>query len=347
MKTKFVTGDLTAYKRLWQGIPGIEVSKGGRVFVSLYSGGVTEQAGNFAMLLCSDGGEFKPIAVADQGPDGRAYDPCLWIDPLGRLWFIWSVQPENRVEYALLNDPDGDLTAWSEVKTLGFDVMLNKPIVTQNGDWLFPCAVWKNGLLSCGWGADGNPAGSHVFVSRDQGGSFSLLGTAIARDRHYDEHMLVEHPDGSLSMYIRTKYGIAVSESADGTSWTEGVDAGLGGPNSRFYIGRLQSGALLLVNHHRFVGRNNLTAMVSDDEGRTWTGHLLLDERSPVSYPDVKQTGDGKIYIVYDRERGAHYREGVDYSGAAREILCACVTEEDIRKGHGGSLKNIVSKLVL
>ena len=347
MKTKLITGDLSAYVRNWQGIPGIEVTKGGRKFVSLYSGGITEGAGNFAMLLYSDGGEFTPIAVADQGPDGRAYDPCLWIDPLDRLWFIWSVQPENRVEFAILENPDGDLTAWSEIRTLGFDVMLNKPIVAQNGDWLFPCAVWKPGLLSCGWGADGNPDGSHVFVSRDQGKTFSLLGTAIAPNRHYDEHMLIQHPDGTFSMYIRTVHGIAVATSPDGINWTQGVDAGLGGPNSRFYIGRLQSGALLLINHRHFVHRNNLTAMISDDEGETWSKGLLLDERKQVSYPDVKQAADGSIYIVYDRERGAHYSENVDYTNAAREILYAKVTEEDIRAGTGGSLKNIVSKLIL
>ena len=347
MKTKFVTGDLSSYVRNWQGIPGIEVTKGGRKFVSLYSGGITESAGNFAMLLYSDGDEFTPIAVADQGPEGRAYDPCLWIDPLDRLWFIWSVQPENRIEFVILENPDDDLTAWSEIRTLGFDVMLNKPIVAQNGDWLFPCAVWKDGLLSQGWGADGNPDGSHVFVSRDQGQTFSLLGTAIAPDRHYDEHMLIQHPDGTFSMYIRTRYGIAVATSPDGITWTKGADAGLGGPNSRFYIGRLQSGALLLVNHRHFCGRNNLTAMISDDEGQTWNKGLLLDERSQVSYPDVKQAKDGSIYIVYDRERGAHYNPNVDYTNAAREILYAKVTEDEIRAGCGGSLKNIASKLIL
>lgn len=343
MKTRLVTGDLRVYARKWQGIPGVEVSKGGRLFVSLYSGGLVEGAGNFAMVLC-DG---NPIVVADQGPQGRAYDPCLWIDPLGRLWFIWAVQPENRVEFSILEDPDGDLTAWSPVRALGFDVMLNKPIVAQNGDWLFPCAVWKDGLLACGWGADGNVTGSHVFVSKDQGQSFSLLGTATVPDRHYDEHMLIQHPDGSFSMYIRTRYGIAVSKSPDCVNWTVGADAGLGGPNSRFYIGRLRSGALLLVNHKHFTGRSHLTAMISDDEGKTWSEGLLLDERTQISYPDATQAADGRIYIVYDRERGAHYNKDVDYTNSAREILYACITEQDIRNGHGGSLKNVVSKLVL
>ncbi len=356
MKTQFITGQAlapyTAPNRMWQGIPGIEVTKGGRIFYCAYSGGITEGAGNFAFLLCStDGGKsFRELAVADPGPEGRTFDPTLWIDPLGRLWFIWSTAPQNRVEFARLDDPDGDLNAWSEVKKLGFDIMLNKPIVAKNGDWLFPCAVWKDGLLSCGWGNDGNPVGSHVFVSRDQGESFALLGTAFAKDRWFDEHMLLEQLDGSLSMFIRTRYGIAKAVSTDGgATWSEGVDAGLGGPNSRFYIGRLQSGNLLLVNHRHFVGRNNLTAMLSEDDGKTWPYALLLDERTPVSYPDVSQTPDGTIYIAYDFQRGAHYHPNTDYTNHARALLYARVTEEDIRAGEliskSGSLKNTASIL--
>ena len=33
----------TSVKRMWQGIPGIERTKGGRLFATWYSGGVTEQ----------------------------------------------------------------------------------------------------------------------------------------------------------------------------------------------------------------------------------------------------------------------------------------------------------------
>lgn len=355
MKTTFITDGLENYStpnRMWQGIPGIEVSRGGRIFISAYSGGITEGAGNFAFLLCSsDGGKtFTEIAVADPGAEARAFDPALWIDPLGRLWFIWAVQPENRVEFARLDDPDGDLRQWSAVRTLGFDIMLNKPIVADNGDWLFPCAVWKDGLLSCGWGNDGNPVGSHVFVSRDQGESFSLLGTAIATDRWYDEHMLLQQLDGSLSMFIRTCYGIARSVSTDGgITWSQGVDAGLGGPNSRFYIGRLRSGNLLLVNHYRFAGRNNLTALLSEDDGKTWPYHLLLDERKPVSYPDVKEADDGMIYIAYDYQRGAHYNKNTDYTNSERALLYARITEADIRAGklvnESSALKIIANKL--
>ena len=32
--------------RVWQGIPSIEITKKGRIFITFYSGGVTEQIGN-------------------------------------------------------------------------------------------------------------------------------------------------------------------------------------------------------------------------------------------------------------------------------------------------------------
>lgn len=341
--------------RKWQGIPSIERTAKGRIFACWYSGGLTEQMGNYSLLVYSDdGGEHftPPVAVADVGETGRAYDPTLWIDPLGRLWFFWSVMPNNRVEFVRCDDPDAEALVWSEVRTLGWDVMLNKPIVTKNGDWLFPCAVWKKGMLSCGLGAEDNPTGSHVFLSRDKGETFERIGTAHAKDGWYDEHMLLEKQDGSLEMYIRSKYGVAVSESRDGgITWTPACDSGFGGPNSRFHIKRLSSGNILLVNHHRFTGRSHMTAMISRDDGKTFEGYLLLDGRTDVSYPDAVEGSDGYIYIIYDRERGALYHADRDYSKAAREILMAKVTEADILAGEvrdaGSRLKMIVNKIVL
>lgn len=352
-KTTLRTHDSAARK--WQGIPSIERTAKGRIFACWYSGGVTEQMGNYSLLVYSDdGGETftPPVAVADVGEAGRAYDPTLWIDPRGRLWFFWSVMPNNRVEFALCEDPDAEVLVWSEIRVLGSDVMLNKPIVTKSGDWLFPVAVWKKGLLSCGLGSEGNPVGSHVFRSRDEGETFEKIGTAEARDGWYDEHMLLEKDDGSLEMYIRTKYGVAVCASRDGgASWSTPYDCGFGGPNSRFHVKKLRSGRVLLVNHYRFSGRSHLTAMLSDDDGKTYPHRLLIDGRSNVSYPDAVEGEDGYIYIVYDRERGAQYHPEIDYSSSAREILMAKITEEDIRLGEvrseGSRLRMIVDKIVL
>jgi hypothetical protein len=341
-------------KRTWQGIPGIERTKNGRIFVTFYSGGISEQRGNYALLVKSDNGGksfSEPIAVSYLGEDARAYDPTLWIDPLGRLWFIWSVIPNNRVEFAICNDPDADTLVWEPVRTLGFDIMLNKPTVLKNGDWLFPCAVWEPTYANRKtWEPVGHPSGAHVFVSRDKGKTFSLLGTATGEGRSFDEHMILEQKDGTLAMYLRMKYGVGISKSHDGgNTWTEIRDSDLKGPCSRIHIRRLRSGRVLLINHYNYTGRNNLTALLSEDDGKSFPYSLLLDERDNVSYPDVTEGKDGYLYVAYDRERGAQYRENTDYSNHAREILMAKLTEADIISGTlvspESQLKTVVSRL--
>ena len=42
------------HTRVWQGIPSIEKTKGGRLFATFYSGDVKENAGNYCVLLQSD-----------------------------------------------------------------------------------------------------------------------------------------------------------------------------------------------------------------------------------------------------------------------------------------------------
>ena len=89
--------------------------------------------------------------------------------------------------------------------------------------------------------------------------------------------------------------------------------------------------------------------MLSEDEGATWKGFLLLDGRSNVSYPDVKEADDGFLYIIYDRERGARYSRDIDYSAYEKAILMAKVTEVDILAGElvteGSKLRMTVTKL--
>lgn len=119
-----------AENRIWQGIPSVEVSNKGRIFVSFYSGETKEEIGNFSLVIYSDDGEhFSDPIVAAYLDDHRCYDPCLWIDPLGRLWFSWSVCPNDAVYASICNDPDAETLIWSPPFMVGHDVMMNKPIV--------------------------------------------------------------------------------------------------------------------------------------------------------------------------------------------------------------------------
>lgn len=340
--------------RVWQGIPGIVHTKGGRTFVSLYSGDVKETYGNFAVLLMSNGHtDFEHVAVVKKEGQFRVFDPVLWIDPMGRLWFIWNVMPGEQVMASVCDDPDAEVLQWSEPKEIGRGIMMNKPIVLSTGEWIFPIAIWLLDIYTefrkAGLRED-DEAGSYVYKTSDCGKTFQRLGMANIRKRSFDEHMVYEQRNGVLKMLVRTTYGIGAAYSYDrGKNWSKGENSGLGGPCSRFYINRLKSGRLLLINHHNFKGRNNLTAFLSDDDGKTWPYSLLLDERKQVSYPDAMEADDGFIYIVYDRERGCFKENMVDVYASAREILTCRIKEEDIMAGHlvteGAFLKNVVSKL--
>lgn len=342
-----------AEHRVWQGIPSIEITKKGRIFSTFYSGGIKEELDNYVMLVMSENGvDFtEPIAVAYK-ENHRCFDPCVWIDPIGRLWFTWSMIPDHGTYAVICDNPDSDKLEWSDVIFIGHDVMMNKPTVLSTGEWLFPLAVWKDGIrvLSSEYDTKEYERGSFVYKTIDNGKTFEKLGSSDVENRSFDEHMVLELRDGRLAMFVRTFYGIGVSYSFDnGKTWSIGQDSGLGGPSSRFFIKRLDSGRVLLVNHDSTNERNNLTAFLSEDDCKTWKYKLLLDERINVSYPDATVGNDGYIYITYDRERGALMKSLDEAYAAAREILYAKITEADILAGRlispESKLKCIISKL--
>lgn len=356
----FFTDKMTLEKygtdyRLWQGIPSIAVTPKGRVFICFYSGGLKEEIGNFVVLIKSDDGNSysEPIAVCEK--EGcRCFDPCLWIDPLQRLWLIWTCLPgEDEGAYAVICDnPDADELRWSEPFLIGYNVMMNKPTVLTTGEWLFPIAVWTEQfrrLFPKTFSVE-RETGAFVYKTVDNGKTFQKMGGVNLLNRSFDEHMILEKTNGNLVMYVRTVYGIGISYSFDrGLTWSKGEDSGIEGPSSRFHIKRLKSGRVLLINHYNFVGRNNLYALLSEDEGKTWKYKLLLDERNNVSYPDAFVTDDGVIHITYDRERGGFLNSLDDVYNEAREILYARITEADIIAGNlvdsNSRLKVVVSKL--
>ena len=344
----------TITKHIWCGIPSIEVTKKGRTFLTFYSGGTIEWFGNYVLLIKSDDGvNFSdPIAVCYAGEDHRCFDPCLWIDPLGRLWFTWSKNPDAGLFAAICEDPDADEIVFGEEFFIGNNVMMNKPTVLSTGEWAFPIAVWHPEVTQAfplKRNATAEP-GAYAYITADQGKTFRKSTAADVKNRCFDEHMFLELENGVLRVFVRTNNGIGACDSYDGgLHWGKSFDTGYGGPNSRFHIRRQPSGRILLINHDNFKGRNNLTAMLSEDDGKTFPYKLLLDERDNVSYPDSVTTPDGKIHITYDHERGNYRANLQDALSQSREILTACITEEDIINGsivsEGSYLKRVCYKL--
>jgi len=337
-------------ERVFQGIPGIEVTSNGTVYYTFYTGTDGEHPGNFVLVYRTTidklgSLEQKPyLAVVPTTPDVRCFDEVLWIDPQGRLWLFWAQSWGNEKTHidgrfgtwaAVCDDPDEDEPKFSEPRRIANGIMMNKPCVTKDGDWLLPCAIWAG--FDSYYSADlADEKFSNVYRSRDNGETFELIGRSDWDKRSIDEHMITELKDGTLLMLIRGR-GIGRSVSRDGgVTWEETGDSGIPGPGSRFHIRRLPSGAHLLLSNVSEKERNNLAAQLSYDDCKTWTKPFIFDERMNVSYPDAA-VHNGRIYIIYDRERYAD-----------EEVLMACITEADILYGDfvtpGSKTKVLINK---
>jgi hypothetical protein len=317
--------------RLWQGIPSIERTARGRLWATWYGGPIIEGQrgeGNHAVLVTSedDGKTWsKPVAVFDAPAffNGITLDPHLWIDPAGRLWwFVNRVLPvtDPNGPYSVwgfcTDDPDVPAPKWHAPVFAGYGSALNKPVVLSNGDWLRPVDTFDKE----------DRERTRFWISRDQGKTFTFLSKTPVKEGSFSEQMVIERRDGSLLAFSRALYGIAQFESFDrGATWRNDQPfAKERGVNARFHFRRLKSGALLLVLNDDPKVRRSMTALLSDDEGRTWPHRLLLDERALVTYPDATEGTNGFLYIIYGRGR---------YVKDEQEILFAKVTEADIRAG--------------
>lgn len=342
-----------------QGVPAIERTPGGRIWASWYTGkghrGV-ESPSSYVVLATSadDGKTWTEKLVVQARKFVHTYDPCLWIDPQGRLWFFWAqsagLQDGRMGVWAMTTaDPEPESPLWTNPRRIANGVMLNKPTVLASGDWLLPVGLWRDNTnvpnirfdpeelapyTNEGLAHDlGEERGSNVYRSTDQGKTFHRIGQVRIPGTRVDEHMIVERKDGSLWMLLRNTGGIAQSVSRDGgRTWSEGSIylEGRTHRNKRFFLRRLNSGALLLVRNDSPDGdRSRMTAFVSDDDGQTWQGGLLLDPRES-SYPDGTQTADGTIYVIYDHQRYTRNREGKPGVGS---VQMAVFREADIRAG--------------
>ncbi|TLD68359.1 hypothetical protein FEM03_22920 [Phragmitibacter flavus] len=256
----------------------------------------------------------------------------LWTDPTGKLWLFYDQsleQFEGRagVWAITCENPDAEKPTWSEPRRIWHGMTLNKPTVLKDGTWMLPISLWDRTkmrpIFKDAYPELDDQRMAHWFASTDQGKTWTRRGGVAIPDPQFDEHMLVELKDNRLWMLARNNHGIAESFSSDqGKTWTPPTPSTIQNPSARFFLRRLQSGNLLLVKNgpiEKKTGRTHMTAFLSSDEGKTWQGGLVIDERNGVSYPDGFQAPDGKIYIVHDRERDKE-----------REVLLAKFTEADI-----------------
>ena len=328
--------DSTISDRKFEQVPAIAASADGNIlYVAWYSGGKSPGPGNFVTVSTStDEGKTwvnDQLVVYPKSPSSRIFDPALWRDHKGqvRLYYgsakdslVWDgIGGVNSVEISM----NGSDVAFSSPKRLTDGVMSNKPVyVSSKKITLLPVYVDKPTNADSS-GVIYPENGAFIFASDDKG--LTKYSTIVLPDslRIHDEPQIVEvNSEGGFLALLRTTKGIYSANSSDyGKTWSEPKPFTASGPttSSRFFIGKLVSGNLLLLSNNSMT-RNNMTASVSKDGGKTWPYQLLLDSRENVSYPDADQTPDGAIHVVFDRDRTG-----------AKDILYCRFTEEDILKG--------------
>ena len=301
----------------------IEITKKGRIW-SCWIGG-EDGSGAYVIATYSDdnGKTFKDIQFVVDPHDEtlpmimNAHIGCFWQDPKGRLWLfyqqsfgMWDGQGAN---FAIVcDDPDADNPVWSEPKYISIGASLKKPIVASNGEWILPVSIWERWHISppltdCHKDLD-YIRGARFYASTNDGESWEYRGGVEFLDSEFNEHSLVQLNDGRLMMYSRCKNAIKKSYSSDGArTWTD-EEIAFPHVGSLAMIRTLPSGNILLIKHGEGFdvatpNRCDLTAYVSTDDGKTYKGGLLLDERSSVSYPDIAIASDGRIFVQYDLNR--------------------------------------------
>ena len=307
-------------------IIGMDRTPKGRIW-GCWTGTGDKKDGYFLLATSDDGGATwsKPrVAVGARMEAAQKVSGALvgnlWTDPKGRLWLFFDQQlgdPQQRITnwFMRCDDPDAAEPVWSTPVMFAEGCTLNKPTVLKDGSWLLPVSDWHQ--KTC-----------RVFASTDEGATWKERGSLQFPDWEFDEHMMVELKDGRLWMLARTKGQPHESFSSDGgRTWSTPKQAAtVQNVNARFFLRRLQSGRILLVKNgspaERLPKRTHMSAWLSEDEGQTWKGGLLLDERNAVSYPDGFEAPDGLIHILYDWNR---------HSDA--EILLAKFREEDVLAG--------------
>jgi len=303
-------------------------------------------------------------------PKWRVLVGNLWTDPQGRLWFFfdysWGYFDGRAGTWRMIcENPDSNEPVWSEPERIWHGAVLNKPTVLSTGEWYLPISLWDRGKLTSYFseaniGTEGYKTlvtdldpyrGLNIFKSTDNGLTWNPLSRIVFPYPNFDEPMIIERGNGTLWITARTGRGLYETISVDrGTTWSSPVPTTtILHPPARHFLRRLSSGNLLLVKHGEQVDcyangtkeftteRSHLTAFLSKDDGMTWQGGLLLDERMPVSYPDGTQAPDGTIFICYDYDRAVK-----------REILMAKFKEADVLARElvteGSQLKMLVNK---
>lgn len=243
---------------------------------------------------------WTPPEVLLDTPGHADGQPLLFVDPRGRLWFLWvTIEGPGRWNDASImgrfSTDDGH--TWSEMRYLRREwgwMIRNKPIILDTGEILLPLYDERQWHTVMG-------------ISADAGESWEFGGEIITHPGNI-QATVIQRADGTLLALMRTggtRGHLWQATSTDrGRSWSRAVRGPFPNPNSGIDMVRLANGHLVLAFNNTPQGRTPLNVALSTDEGRTWPVVRALETSlGEYSYPAIIQARDGMIHLVYTWRR--------------------------------------------
>ena len=257
--------------------------------------------GNGRLLLSWFTRTAREYLTSHYEPMMRAAHPAV-VDAAFAMLEGYKHLPEGTEEtasYVRLSEDYG--VTWGETVRL--------PITAPHG----PCLCRDGNLVYLG--TEHNAHGelpelsNAVYTSRDQGKSWQFTGmfpipSWATSDMAFSEPHIMELPDGSLLGAIRIDskdpmtIATAVSKDGGGT-WTDPVKAGNCGAPPHLMT---HSSGALICSYGRREAPYGQRAMVSYDNGKTWSAEYVLDtcdHSKDLGYPSTVELSDGSLITVY------------------------------------------------
>jgi len=276
--------------------------------------------------------DCNPVLFIDQSD--RLW--MFWITVLAERWEC------SQLKYRLANDPGGDAApdwSWQGVVQLKPGPQFGKvmkerfeELKLEEGAWAEYALPYAEMLVSAakdpykrqtGWMSRNHPLtlpsgrilvplysdgfnASLMAISDDDGSTWRASTPIIGMGPI--QPTVVRRRDGVLVAFCRDSGGlparVMVSHSEDeGETWSMATDCEIPNSGSSLEVIALADGRWLMVCNDLEQGRHRLTALLSSDEGKTWSVKRQIEpsEKDGIKfdYPSVIQTRDGLIHLTY------------------------------------------------
>ena len=271
-------------------------------FLAAWFGGKDEGASDVKIWSAHfDGKKWTPPEVSAEETGVPCWNPVLFRSK-GKALFLFYKAGANPMSWSgyVRRSADNGKT-WDKAEQLPAGLLgpiKNKPIQRADGTILAGTSVESYKAWAC-W----------LERSGDDGKTWRRFGPISVPDHPYGiiQPTLFETGDKRIVALCRSRgLGfICQAESKDGgETWSAAKPTELPNPNSGIDLIQTGKGDLFLVYNHTKQGRSPHNLARSEDEGKSWTRVVTLEEEpGEFSYPAIIQARDGQLHITYTWNR--------------------------------------------